>query len=182
MADTERSQADLLASLFRDGQAAGSILAQQIRDLIVSLTPAIGAIYFSTPVETVISTQGEKTLALGTTLATASLHNIDMPQNNRIRYTGTIPRHFVIDAAISATIVGNNKTVHFQLFKNGSPLVETLMNRAFGTGSDAGAIPLTTNVDMEKDDYIELFVSNETDTANITIVSGTINLTGVLIE
>ena len=38
MADTQRTQTDLLTTLFQDGQANGSITAQDIRDLIVSLS------------------------------------------------------------------------------------------------------------------------------------------------
>ena len=38
MADTSRTQSDLLTSLFPDGQAANSITAQDMRDLIVSLS------------------------------------------------------------------------------------------------------------------------------------------------
>lgn len=37
MADTERTEATLLSTLFQDGQAAGSITAQDMRDLIVTL-------------------------------------------------------------------------------------------------------------------------------------------------
>lgn len=182
MAETPRTIATLLTDLFRDGQDEGSINPQDMRDLIVSLIPSIGAIFFSTPVETIISMQGEKVLALGTTTLTTTPHDIDMPQNNRIRYTGTVAKHFVIDAAISSISAGNNKNIEYQIFKNGSPLIETLMGRAHGTGSAAGAIPLTTNVDMEPNDFLELFVSNESDDTNITIKNGTINMIGFAVE
>ncbi len=182
MADTPRLIADLLTNLFQDGQSEGSITPQDVRDLIVSLVPAIGAIFFSTPVETIISTQSEKVLALGITTLVTTPHEIDMPQNNRIRYTGTIDKHFIVDVAISSISVGNNKNMEYQLFKNGSPLIETLMSRAHGTGSAAGALALTTNVHMEPNDYIELFVSNESDDTNLTIINGTINLVGFTIE
>lgn len=182
MADTKRSISDLLTTLFQDGQADNSITPQDMRDLIVSLTPAVGAIYFSTPVETIISTISTKTLALGTTTATTPLHDIDMPQNNRIQYIGVPTRHFIIDVALSTIAAGNNKTLEYQLFKNGIALPETLMTRAHGTGVDHGALPITTNVHLAQDDYIELFVSNETDDTNLTIINGTINLVGFNIE
>lgn len=182
MVDTQRSLSDLLTTLFQDGQPDGSITPQHIRDLIVSITPAMGALYFSTPVETVIGSAGVKVKALGTTTPTLSLHDVDMPQNNRLRYIGTVERHFVVDAAISAIIGGNNLTAEFQLCKSGVLLPETLMTRAFGTGADHGSVALTTSVHMEPGDYIELFVSNESDTSGITITNGTINLLGILVE
>ena len=85
MADTPRTIADLLTNLFQDGQPDSSITPQRVRDLIVSLIPALGAIYFSTPVETVVGGANTKVLALGTTTVLASPHSMDMPQNNRLR-------------------------------------------------------------------------------------------------
>ena len=105
-----------------------------------------------------------------------------LPLNNRIRYIGTISKHFAIDCAVSTIAVGNNKAMEYQLFKNGTPLSETLMSRAHGTGSEAGSLSLTTNVHLDPGDYIELFVSNETDDTNLTIINGTINFVGFLIE
>jgi len=40
MVDTVRTQTDLLANLFQDSQTAGSITAQDVRDLIVSIYDA----------------------------------------------------------------------------------------------------------------------------------------------
>lgn len=182
MVDTQRTLVDLLTNLFQDGQADGSITPQDVRDLIVSLIPSIGAIYFSTPVETVISTVSTKTLALGTTTATSDLHDIDMPQNNRIRYIGTVRKHFIIDVALSASTIGNNKVIEYQLCKNGVPIPETLMTRAHPGAGNAGTVALTTNTHLDPNDYIELYVSNETDDTNLIINNGTINLTGFLIE
>lgn len=181
MVDTARTLAQLF-NIFRDGQSESSISEQDVRDMIVTLVPAIGAIYFSTPVETEIGIAGTPVLALGTTTLLAAAHGISMPQNNRIQYTGDIERHFIIDCAISSTAVSNNETMTYQLYKSGVPLPETLMPRTYGTGSDKGVIAMTTNVHMAKDDYIELFVSNEDSSANITIENGTINLSGFIIE
>ena len=182
MAQTQRTLADLLTNLFQDGQPPKSISPQDVRDLIVSLTPSVGAIHFSAPAETIISAPNTKVLALGTTSLIDDAHGVDMPQNNRIRYTGPITRHFAVDCAIAAQTAGANKTIEYQLFKNGVPLPETLMRRAHaGAGSD-GVVALTTNVHMEPDDFIELLVSNESDSTNLTISNGTINLLGFTVE
>lgn len=42
MADTIRSYSDLLTALFQDGQAAGAITPQDVRDLIVSIQDDVG--------------------------------------------------------------------------------------------------------------------------------------------
>lgn len=182
MADETKTLAELLTLVFQDDQPESSITEQDLRNMILTLTPAIGGIHFSTAVETVISLVSTKTKALGTTSILETAHDVDMPQNNRIRYIGTTERHFMIDVALSTTAAGNNKLLHYQLFKNGIALPETLIPRVHGTGADHGAIPITTNVHLETNDYIELFVSNETDDSNLTIVSGTINMVGFIVE
>ena len=182
MPDTPRTIDDLLTNLFPDGLADNSIAAQQIRDLIVSLLPSVVALYFSTAVETVIGAPNTKVLALGTTTLTSSAHGIDMPQNNRIRYTGVTEKHFIIDVAISTLAAGNNKTIEYQLFKSGIALPETLMSEVHGTGDDHGNIAISTNVHLSPNDYIELFVSNETDATNLTVLNGTMNLLGFEVE
>ena len=179
MVDTLRTKTELL-TIFKDGQVDGSITPQDLRDLIVSITPAYGAMYFSSTVETVILLVNTKTTALGTTTLITTPNQIDMPQNNRLRYTGDEPRTFIIDASISSTTAGNNKTIQYQIFKNGVALIETLMTRVHGTGADHGVIALTTNVLLSQNDYIELHVSNETDTTNLTIENGIINLLGFI--
>ena len=182
MADAPRTIADLIANLFQDGQANGSISEQDMRDLILTFVPSIGGIYFSTPVETVIATVSTKVLALGATTLISLAHDIDMPTNNRIRYTGPNPRHFSVDVALSTTAAGNNKLIEYQLCKNGVLLPETLMKRTHGTGSQHGALAITTNLHMENGDYLELWVSNESDNTNLTIENGTINLSGSQVE
>ena len=69
MPDTQRSKADILANLFQDGQTAG-ITAQDMRDLIVSLTPDFAGLDFATPAATTISVAGTYVKAAGTTTIT----------------------------------------------------------------------------------------------------------------
>lgn len=181
MADTLRTKTELLA-LFADGQIDGSITPQDMRDLIETLTPAIGSIYFSGLVETAITTVNVKVLASGNTTLVTQAHDVDMPQNNRIRYIGTKPRHFEVSISMSTTTAANNKNIEYQIFKNGIALTETTMQIKHGTGNDFSSVSITTNVILSLNDYIELFISNETDNTNVTIENGTINLLGFIVE
>ena len=181
MADQLRTQADLLAK-FADGQEAGSITPQDVRDLIISLTPALGTIYFSTPIETVITTPGTFVKALGTTTIVATPHGVGMPTNNRISYTQSVERHFSVDCSIAAQTAGANKTILYQLYKNGVAMPETLMTRAHSGAGSNGVVALTTSVHLALNDYIELWVANQSDSTNLTITNGTLNIKGHIVE
>ncbi len=101
MADTERTLAQLLV-IFQDGQAAGSISEQDMRDLIISLVPAYGSMYISTAIETVVAAQNTPLKALGTTTAGDALRDFTHAAN-RLTYTGVPDREFTVIVAISLT-------------------------------------------------------------------------------
>ena len=56
------------------------------------------------------------------------------------------------------------------------------MTRAHAGAGSEGVVAISTNVHMVLNDYIELFVSNESDATNLTIVNGTINAVGHTVE
>ena len=103
MADTKRTSADLLANLFQDGQAAGSITPQDMRDLIVTMVPSYGNLYLTVPATNGIALTATPEKAAGTTSWISGVDMDDNSVSNRIRYTGTITRRFVVTIAISMT-------------------------------------------------------------------------------
>jgi len=127
-----------------------------------------GELWFSTPVQTVITTKEVPVKALGTTTLLSAV-DFDMPANNRLRYLGTVPRMFFVTAAITAIAAANNKLLGFHVAKNGTVLDEAHLDRFVATGADQGAITTQVLVNLSYGDYVETWVENETDTTDLTI-------------
>lgn len=178
MPDTQRSKTDLLSNLFQDGQVAG-ISAQDLRDLLVSVTPDYSGMYFVTPQATVIGGIGAYTKALGTTQLTSSSSTMDDGSaNNRLRYTGTVMRHFHIVLQASVVLVaGNNQDLGIQLYRydtsagTGSLLAHS---EARNTVPGSDIVQITSHADamLDTNDYIELHVANFTTTNSIQVDFG----------
>lgn len=178
MADTERSLADLL-TIFRDGQAAGSITEQDVRDLIVSLVPPYGSMYISTATETSISTQNTPVKALGTTTAGDALRDFTHTAN-RLTYTGVPDREFIVIVALSLTAAQNNQILAFHLAKNGSVIAASEIQRKAAIGNDIGAASVMVEIDLSQNDYIELWVENKSGDTNLTIELMNLEIRGLL--
>lgn len=182
MADTSRTQSDLLTNLFQDGQADGSITAQDMRDLIVSLTPSSATGRFTSNVVFTIGTADTWTGASsGTSEIINGTSDIDMPQDGRIRYTGSIARYFSVMISLSAIVGGNNQDLEFRITLNGTGRPESVMQRSWNTGTDEGSLTLIDGFVMNQNDYIELEAKNDTSTNDITVVNAAIVLNGHLI-
>jgi hypothetical protein len=166
---TSRTNSEL-QTLFADN-TAGAISPQDLRDFLDSVTPKYGSLYYSTPAATTIAVAGTYYKAAGTTTA-LNLNEFTMPANNRLTYTGTTDVHLHIAYSLSCTCSGNTQVLGFSLAKNGTNIAESKLTRKVGTGSDVGAVALHWDLTVSTNDYIELFVTNETSTATITIEQG----------
>lgn len=134
--------------------------------MLVSLVAPMGSFYVSTPVETVIANQNEWTKVLGTTSAMAEMGFTH--SSGRLTYTGASTRHFHIASTISATAAGNNKLIAFAIGKNGTVDAGSRTPRFVSTGADVGSLAVHWDLLMSTNDYIEVFVRNETDAVNVT--------------
>lgn len=176
MADTERTLTDLLTNLFQDGQAAGSISPQDVRDLIVSLTPDYGAISMTglpnTTATTVSNTTDYFTVA-GTTALGSMSEDFDMPANGQLRYTGTPGRHAHVACSISYKAAAANQDVLFQLMHydasgaTTSALATSRISDRISTVTESTA--LHADVHLDTNDYLYLAVRNTTGANNITV-------------
>ena len=178
MADTARSISDLLTTLFQDGQAAGAITPQDMRDLIVSLESAHGSVTLEgNSTETVISVAGTFVACGGTFTAGGTPSSMTETTGGRLTYTGAPDRYFHVTCALSMTAAASNKLIGLGLAKNGT-LIGTGINRQVGTGTDQGAAAVVASVTLSTNDYIELYVTNKTDTANVTITEAAMYAVG----
>ena len=131
-------------------------------------TAEIGNLYMlNNTTATVISGSGVPTKVLGTTTANA-INQKFSHSDNRLTYTGGLIRDFQVSVTTSLTS-GNNNVIGVYVAKNGTILTESEM---YGTTSSAGraeSISCQTILEMEENDYIEIWVENNTATQNITV-------------
>lgn len=174
MADTSRTVSDLVTNLFQDGQAAGSITPQDVRDLIETCQVKQGSIYVSTPASTTISGAGTFYEGAGTfTLSTAPTANeFDMNTNARLRYTGTptINCTFVCSASLEIDTAAVDKEFALAIHKNGTVITGSEIY-AFSPATTVNSVNITTFAfaSMATNDYVSVFVSNIDSTDNLTI-------------
>lgn len=178
MADTARTKA-ALAALLADN-VTEQISPQDIRDFLETMHPSFGSLYVSTAAETTVSVAGTYVKAAGTTTS-VNLHRVTMPANNRLTYTGTPDIHAHIACSLSMTSINNNVTVGVGLAKNGTVLEHSKLNRRVGTGTDVGSTALHADAMMSTNDYLEIFISNETNTGNLQIEYGYLFFLGMMV-
>lgn len=180
MADTQRTLSALLTSLFVDGQAAGAITPQDIRDLIVSFSPSYGGLWFSGWVQTPIATPGTMVKSLGTTTLT-NARNVTMPINNRLVYTGVPDRHFHVSCSVSFTTLGAADDLSIAIAKDGVVVDHSKLTRFTSSATDRGSTALNADLTFSTNEYIEIFVTNEDATEDVAIQQGYLFMMGMLV-
>lgn len=182
MVDTVRTTTDLLTNLFQDGQAANSITAQDMRDLIVSMKTPVGQFTLSASAATTISVAGTYVKCAGSTTLSGLEHLFtnDGGTNNRLKYTGGIARPFLIMGQGAFTCASNHETIAFTTAVNGTP--ESAVSRVRNdTGSNLSEITEHRVVTLNPNDYIEIWATNETSTASITVENFIYSVHGLVI-
>jgi len=156
----------------------GLVSPEDVRELnkniIASGQTPFGGFHLSAEVETVIATISTFVKAAGTTVVTPNSVQFTMPSDNRLQYIGLLDnRTFVIGISISMIAASNNQLINFIIAKNGSVVdtesLTTIQERTHGTGSEISSISVIGHMTLSEDDFIELFISNESGTANVTI-------------
>ena len=170
MADTARIKSALQALLADN--TTGDISAQDVRDVVESIYPGHGAMYISSAAATTIGSASTYVKVAGTTTAT-NLSNFSMAADNRLTYTGTPDVHVHVAVSLSMTSGSSNQVVRFRVGKTGSTAgadaVASTIARKIGTGTDIGSTAVHFDGAMSTNDYLELFISNETGANNVTI-------------
>jgi len=155
------------------GSISPADIRNMVKDLIASAGSPTGGLHISTKAVTTIAAANTFTKAAGTTVAFSGNNQFSMPTDNRLQYTGALSnRVFVISASVSVTTALDNQLLHLILAKNGDPTdaesVATIQEIKHEKAIDVGNHTLTGHFTLSPNDFIELFVSNETGTANIT--------------
>ena len=170
MAETQRSLAEILTLLADNTQ--GNISPQDIRDMVISISSVHGKQYFTgSTTETIISTSGTYVKIAGTTIGNlsdpASVNTTST--SNRLVYTGVSTRHFLINATVSLRTTGTNQEVDAKLYYNGIEMVDTEAHVTIKAGGDLATLSIHGDIVMNTNDYIEVWVTNDTSTNNIVV-------------
>lgn len=178
MVDTVRTTATLLSSLFQDGQAANEITANDMRDLIVSLRPSFGECSMQgNATATTIAVAGTYYKIAGTTALSGNelLFDNNSTNTGRLRYFGAPNRIVLFSASISLSAASNNQVLSLKGWHyddsgaSGSLVDASLVSRKVTASGELGAVVVQGSALMSVNDYIEIHVTNETSTANVTV-------------
>lgn len=167
MPDTRRTKS-ALQTLLADN-VAGDISPQDIRDLLVSTAPAYGAYYVSSAAATTLGGTSTPTKAAGTTASLGASSDITVATTNRITYTAAPTIQGLFFCAVTMTCASSTQNVALSVAKNGTQIAGSIIQRNIGTGSDKGAVATFGIVELAQNDYLEIFVQNDTSTGAITL-------------
>lgn len=133
---------------------------------------ASGNLYISSTATTVISTVNTPVKVLGTTTG-VNLFRVTSPANNRLTYGGTKTRRFQVISSSTAqfTSAVSNKFFTFYIAKNGTVLPESKQKVKLINNTDQTSVTLSCTVSLAANDYIELWVENNTDGTDIIVQS-----------
>lgn len=104
---------------------------------------------------------------LGTSTANA-INQKFTHSNNRLTYVGALIRDFQVTATLSLTS-GNNNVVGVYVAKNGNIITSSEMYSTTSSGGRAESITCQTILELNQNDYVEIFVENASAVSNITV-------------
>lgn len=88
--------------------------------------------------------------------------------NNRLTYTGGLTRNFQVSATASFSS-GNNQIIGLYVAKNGVVIPDSEMYATTSGNGKAEAIHVQTIFEMNENDYVELWIENESGATDITV-------------
>jgi hypothetical protein len=164
----------ILATIYGDDlndNTTGETTNENVRNGVESLRSRMGELYLGTPAPTTINTTGVYEKIAGTTLLSADppAYEIDMPSDGRLRYSGSAKAYASIRGLVSTQLVsGVNQNLSAAIAKNGTVLARSSAPRLHSGTTDIGRLIVETMSAVVADDYFEIWITNETSTANVT--------------
>lgn len=129
---------------------------------------AAGNLYISASAVTSIAAVNTPVKVAGTTTA-GSLFRVTSPTNNRLTYTGKKSRRFQVICSVTMVSAGLNKNFSFYIAKNGTVLPESRQQMQLAVTGDRGTITVSCMADMATNDYLEVWVANNSDNTSLTV-------------
>jgi len=181
MAETRRSLTQFNSNttgLFKDN-AVGLISEQDLRDFVYSTAFPVGVLSISSSASTTISSSGVYVQEASTWALDGAVRDFDMNTNAQLRYTDAPDVLAFFVAVLSGQHDGiGTKDVSIRVAKNGTTLAATQQGIKFKASEN---LQITTFglVSLAQNDYLSLFVANDSDTTNVTMVTGHISAVGL---
>ena len=139
-----------------------------VRCIGINNTTEIGNYYMTgNSTATTISVASTPVKVAGITTANAinqKFSHID----NRLTFTGALANTFEVNS-IATFITSNNRDIKLSIAKNGTVIADSSVPVTSDNAGKAHAVPMQTILEMQTNDYIEIFVQNDTDTNSITV-------------
>ena len=154
--------------------AGSGISIATVNDSGIEITSIADQIYGQVTMQgnataTTIATQGTPVKVAGTWVVQTE-SNFTGNTTGRLTYNGSTTE--VVSASVSITFshaAGGSDDLAVYIAKNGSVITASKLTRAV-TSSARGNVGTFFNVSMDTSDYLEVFVANDSDTNNITVV------------
>ena len=154
--------------------AGSGISIATVNDSGIEITSIADQIYGQVTMQgnataTTIATQGTPVKVAGTWVVQTE-SNFTGNTTGRLTYNGSTTE--VVSASVSITFshaAGGTDDLAVYIAKNGSVITASKLTRAV-TSSARGNVGTFFNVSMDTSDYLEVFVANDSDTNNITVV------------
>jgi len=176
---TARTLSQLLALL--PDNTSGLISAQDVRDMLVSLSPSRGQIERTgTPIATTFGSANVYTPVLATTAIDAAVCTtcVEMPSNGQMRFVKPIPQIVLLNATLAVLPAANNLQYSFTFAVNGVANDLLHVTQGFGNlqGRPAGVF-LSGLVRLQPSDIVSVVARADGHTTALT--TSVLTLSGV---
>lgn len=131
---------------------------------------ATGNLYLTSEISNTFTAINTPVKVNGTTQS-VNLFRTSVPTDNKIVYDGKKTRYFSVDVALSVLATAANKNYSFYIAKNGVVLPESKQTLRLASAVDRGSLSVSCNVSLSTNDYIELYVENNSDTTSLKVKS-----------
>lgn len=164
-------------------QADGDIVEVDPSSAGLGGSHAVGSIYLASGNAAATDLDEDVPKKISGTTTLINEENVDMPLNNRLRYTGSGTKTFLINCTFTSYNEDKDELIYFYIYKNGSP--EASLTTANDTHHNDSSNKLQTRnitgtLELSTNDYIELWAENIDDDNDLNIEN--MNLTIVSIE
>lgn len=134
----------------------------------VENTAEIGNYYMLNNATTTTISQTETPVKVAGTTTANAINQKFSHTDNRLTYTGSLIRDFEVLANASFTS-GNNQVIGLYVAKNGTVIASSEMYATTSGSGRAESINCQTIVELVENDYVEVWIENETSASNITV-------------
>lgn len=130
-------------------------------------------------IPTVFYGTGAFTKILGNTVQCDCVQLMDMPENNRLRYTGTSRKMFHGACTVSLYSSIANQQLDLRLYKNGIAMENSTVKIECITPNSYVSTALHLFLELDPNEYLELWAANNSSGASIIVVTMNLFLMGM---